>query len=657
MTFALYARSVNSPLSYYDDDLYLLEDPRIQELSFGNLWPILTGSFAANYHPVTTLTYAADRAIWGGWLPGFHLTQLAFYSAGIVLLYLLFWTVLGSRPAAFAAAGTYAAHTIHVEAVAWLAQRKDTVCLVFYVASILAYLRHAAEKERPRRYYGASLALAAAAMLSKGYAVVLPAVFIAYDLCFRTRFRARQILDKLPFVALAAAVTALTFLAQDKHSALLGAGEFGMAPLDRFVILAKVFAVYVGRSLLPVRLSVLYIVNTEWLSGWVGLLGIALGLGAFAGFLVLRRKSPGAAFGLALFVLPLSTVMNVFWTLRTWINDRYLFFPTIGSTLAFAAGGLWLYRNEDVPRSFRRWAIPAAAAGTIALYAALTVSRIGVWDSPVCLWSDAVRKQLGLRGSGPLAVCELEGQRLSDLTPLMRLQEAYMLEGRHEDANAIMEALGEVPEDLKRGNELPFAKREIDAGRYDDAIRILRPVVELGRWRAAEAWAWIGKAHLGKGESQEARLACEKAVDLGRKSGRKGAREMVGAMIELGTIEFKARRFQRAAEWYRRSRGEAAPNNPRPVFNLALALEKLGQHEEAYRLCEEALQLEGRVPATIIFDFSDVHLEAGILAEKLGGTEEAVRHFEDALRISPEHPQREGILAKIRNLRGGPAVP
>ena len=86
LTLAVHARSVESPLIYWDDYQYLYEDTRIRELSPANAWKILTTSFSANYHPLTTFTFALDRAIWGERLWGFHLTQLAFYTGGVVLL-------------------------------------------------------------------------------------------------------------------------------------------------------------------------------------------------------------------------------------------------------------------------------------------------------------------------------------------------------------------------------------------------------------------------------------------------------------------------------------------------------------------------------------------------------------------------------------------
>lgn len=661
LTLVVYTGSVNAPLIFWDDDHYLFMDRRIHELSFANAWRILTGSFAANYHPVTTFTYALDRAVWGGWLPGFHLTQLAFYAGGVVMLYFVFRTVLASPPAAFAGAAIYAVHTIHVESVAWLASRKDVVCLLFYAAAILAYIRYA-RREWSGRRYALFAALAALAMFSKGYAVVLPAVLLAYDACFGERVGRRQFLDKLPPVALGLLLTVVMILAQEKDATPLPAP---ISVWDRLPMQCKIYAAYIGRTLLPAMLSVNYsnVVRTDWLGSWAAVLGALLGAGTVAGFFVLRRRLPAAAFGIALFLLHLGTVMSIFFTLRQWMTDRYLFFPSIGSALALAAAGLWVHRNlhgkKALPGAIRRLAVPAAAVAAVALYGTLTVGRIGVWKSGVDIWSDAVRKQVGLRGSGPLALHELRGQRFSNIVSLVQLAEAYKQAGDHVAAGEFMEVIQNLPERVTKGRRMGLiglAERHIQAGRYDVAISSLMPAAMEERWTAAPAWAWIGAAHKGKGEREEARAAYERALESYHRSGRSGT----SAMIELGNLEMEDRRFEEAARWFRRGREEAIPNDPRPIFNLGLALEKMGRLEEAYRLCEESLALEGRVPPTISVDFTtftDMYVEMGIITEKLGRKEEAVRHLEEALRRSPEHPQREGILAKIRKLRARPAAP
>ncbi|HKW51962.1 MAG TPA: glycosyltransferase family 39 protein, partial [Candidatus Eisenbacteria bacterium] len=276
----MYARSMLVPVHDWDDYVYIFRDSRLGHLSVANLLRILTQPFFANFHPITTLTYAFDRAVWGTWVPGFHVTQLAFYIGGVVGLYFLFARLLGWRPGAFVAAAIFATHTIHVESVAWLASRKDVVCLFFYALALNTYARYAGSSPPRWGSYVLTFVASAAAMLSKGYAVVLPAAFFAYDLCFSGRITRRQILDKLPFLVIAAAAILLTTNAQDRDSALI---QPGLPLVARAALLAKIFALYVGRALLPVRLSAFYAVGGEPPGGPIVLIGVLLGIALLAG--------------------------------------------------------------------------------------------------------------------------------------------------------------------------------------------------------------------------------------------------------------------------------------------------------------------------------------------------------------------------------------
>ncbi len=644
LIFAVYARSISYPFINFDDSKYICEDVRVQELSAGNAWRILTTPFMSNYHPVTTFTFALDRAVWGGWLPGFRLTQLAFYAGGVVLLYYLFQTILASRPAAFAAAAIYATHTIHVESVAWLASRKDVVCLVFYAAAILAYVRYTREKDRPYRHYALFAALAAAAMFAKGYAAVLPVVLLAYDACFSRKIGRRQILDKLPLLAVALAVTIIMLAAQEKHAAPISAPITGWY---RFVRLCKVFAAYVGLTILPVRLSGAYPVHEDWLHPSAALLGALLGTGAVAGFFALRRRLPAAAFGIALFVLPLGTVMNTFFTLRTWMTDRYLFFPTIGSSLALAAGGLWLYRNKDLLPARRRWAIPAAAAGAVALYAALTIARVGVWQSGITFWSDVIRKQNDIAGSGPVTASDLRGRRLKVLIPRLLLSKAYNRAGRTEEARALTgrEWLEDLDYDGPGSWDVAVLRYQ-EGGGPDELIRELRPVAELGKHDAPTAYTWMGIAYKKKGDLDAARGAYLKALDLCEKQHRRG----VWPMLQLGIMELNARRFEKAAEWFRRARTESVTNDPRPAFYLGKALEGMGQVEEAWLVYEEALKLEGGASPAHSAVFTELHARMGGAAVKLGRRGDAARHLRESLRRAQDGPERVEALLGLGKL-------
>lgn len=646
LTVLLYARTIGFPLYNSDDNLYLLDDPRVQELSVDNLQRIWTRTFLANYHPFTTMTYAADHAVWGRWLPGYHLTHLAWYVCGVALVYCLSVKLLGNRCAAAAAAAIYAAHASHVEVVAWLAQRKDLLCLVFYTAATLAYARYAADRPKRWRTYAAAVLLGVTAMLSKGTAVVLPAILVAYDLCYAKAFCRRQVLDKLPFVASAFMITVVTFLAQGKDGALESGAELAIGPGLRFGVNANVFAAYVGRALLPVKLSLEYPIGPAWPSVAAGVLGGLLALVIVVAFLLLRRRLPEAAFGLALFVLPLTTVMNVFWTLKTWINDRYLFLPTVGSSLILVSATLWLLDRPRLPEALRR-TVPACVLGIIVAYSWLTICRVGVWRDEPHLRSDTFRKQMRLGGSGLVTADELrrvlKGEVRLFRKPLDNLINAYARAGMSTEARALGSVFSGLVERDDDDAQMAVARREMGRGEYDKAVSRLLPIAEGNGWWSPEAWIAIGTAHEQTGRADEANDAYTKAVEGCRKNGV-SAKE---ALIRLGKLELNAGHLSEARAFFHRVRSKGGANDSRATLGLAVVLEKTGELEEAQRLCREILAHGESVPAGVAFSMAEAHLQAGIVAKKLKQPVETITHFEETLRLAPTHRRRAWLHTQI----------
>ena len=652
LTAAVYARSLAVPILDWDDYVYLFRDARLEPLSTANLWRILTQSFFANFHPITTLTFAFDRAVWGTWAPGFHITHLAFYIGGVVALYFLFARLLGSRAAAFAAAAIYAVHTIHVESVAWLASRKDVVCLFFYALSLLTYVRYATRPKGGAASYALSFVLAAAAMLSKGYAVVLPAVMLAYDFCYSARLTRRQLLDKLPFLALCVGAIFLTVHAQDRDTALI---QSTMTIGRRVALLAKIFALYFGKTLLPVGLSAFYVVAGKPIEGALAFLGAVAAAGCVMGFFLWRRSIPAAAFGLALFLLPLGTVMNFIYTLRIWMADRYLFFPTIGLcltgvALAASIGGGGKTRSRS---NASRGMLAAAAALLISLYSALTVARIGIWTNPVALWSDVLRKDLGLTGSGAITADQLRGAadlRSVPSVAVMSLVHAYESAGNPDEGQKINNLLGRSAIGGVEEREMAAARDDLEAGRNTEAMARLKPIAEGGSWLAPQATIWIGVAQNRMGDEEASRITLNRAIELYRKSGQPAT----DAFFGIGAMEFNKGNYAKAAEWYRRAHQES-PREAKAAFYLARSLEESGNPTEAMGLYKQIA--DGALPILPGSQFTvlDVFSQMEVIAERGGRNQEAIGYLEEILKRAPNHPQRAVILARIASLRGTPA--
>ncbi len=654
LTALVYVRSLAGPILEWDDNVFYFQDARLEHLSWANLWRILTEPFYAAFHPITTLTYAFDRAVWGTWVPGFHITQMVIYVAGVLGLYYLFDRILHWRPGAFVAASIFATHALHVESVAWLASRKDVVCLVFYVLTVVAYIGYAASPKVRWGRYALTLALAAAAMLSKGYAIVLPGVLIAYDLCYTPRLSRRQILDKVPVLVLAVVAGIFTLYSSGEQHALSSSTLTGES---RVALLAKVFALYGGHVLLPIHLSAYYAVAGEPIGPLAGV-GVFLLLALVAGFIALRRRVPAAAFGIALYLVPFGIVMNVAPTLRLWMTDRYAFFPTIGSALvpvALAAsvyGGRSAARNQDRLRS-TRGALAALAVLTIVLYSALTIARVEIWTSRVKLWSDVVRKEYHLGGSGPVTAAELGRipSLLSKSTaPINGLVGAYAADGNASESKAIMALVtrGAGRGDLE--SEWMAAVQALKEGRADEALRRLQPIASGGTWVSPRATIYMGMAQDRMGDTLASEQTFQRGLELYRKTGQPPTE----AFSAIGGMYFGRGNYPRAAEWYRRAR-QASPKDATVAYNLGRALEEGGDVTEAMSLYNQIVNGGIPVSARDLVTVPDVYCEMGRVADKLGNRPEAIAYFEKVLQLAPGYPQREGILARIDYLRKTPS--
>ena len=654
LTALVYARSLGVPIHDWDDHVYFFRDARVEHPSAENVGRILVEPFFSNYHPVTTLTIAFDRAVWRTWVPGFHLTHLFFYAGGVLGIYLLFARILRRRAEAFVGAAIYAVHAVHVESVAWLASRKDVVCLFFYVFALVAYARYAGGGPGRWRASAASIALAAAAMLSKGYAVILPAVFYAYDLCFAPRVTRRHALDKIPFVVLAGLTTILTVRAQDKQSALI---DMALSVGDRVVRLGEVLALYVAHTILPIRLSAIYSTGMHPPSPFLGLLGILVAIAIPIGFLAWRRSRPAAAFGIALYVLPLATVMNVYYTLRIWMTDRYLLFPTIGSSLLLVAlAASWARGTapaKEAGRASRRRAVAWAAALLVVLYSALTVGRIGVWTSGVNLWSDVLRRQLDLAGSGPVTAAALSPaavRRLPDPGPLVSLRRAYETRGDPAEAARLEGLADSIGAEGYEHTEMRLARLDIAAGRHEDALRRLRPVAEGRTWFAPLARFRIGVVEERLGRADASRESYRRALEMYREANQPAT----DAYFEVGTWEYLAGNYGKAIEWYRQAQRES-PREADTAFHLGLALQQSGRVPEAMEIYRRIASGELFFKPHSRVTVADVYLQMATALEVLGRKEEAIRNFEEVLRRNPNYPQRDAIRAKITALGGGAA--
>ena len=390
LALAAYAGlSGHSFLLNWDDLEYVVENEAIRGLSWANLRAIFTRPYLANYAPLHILSYAVDHALWGLRPAGFLLTNVVLHAVNGILLYSLLARLGTARAAAALGAAFFVASPVQVESVAWISERKNVLCMTFFLLAVHAFVAYRSPASRHRAIaYLLGLASGIAALLTKAAAVVLAPVLLLFDFCYvDVKARRHWLVDKLPIAVATAAVVAATVATQGEAIAA-GQAAFALDGPTRVYTMAPVVVRYLGMVAWPFGLSPVYMPRVREvpdLAFWAAALVL---LGAVAlGVLLLRRRRK-LFFWYATFFVGLVPVLQII-PLPTLMNDRYLYFPMLGASgfLALALEPL----VTSARRAIRVGAVALGAAGVLAL-AMASHTRADVWRDDVSLWRDATAK-------------------------------------------------------------------------------------------------------------------------------------------------------------------------------------------------------------------------------------------------------------------------
>jgi tetratricopeptide (TPR) repeat protein len=407
-TFFVYRGVLNNEL-VWDSHNYVLNNPFILELSRGNLKWMLTTQFNSNWHPVTWFSYAIDTAVYGGISPsGLHLTNLMLHGLNTLLFYTLALRLFalyngehttGLRNwrvgAAFIAALLFAVHPQHVESVAWVAERKDTLFLAFTLLTFIFYLEFASRASNQKTFYVFSLIWFTLAVGSKSMPVTVPALLLILDVFplrrlpeFSPRKVIHLVLEKVPFALISVAVSWLTLAAQRPDQAPLAALSLGTRVLVAFDSALR----YIQKFLAPLHLSPLYPHPGELEVSTQTLIPIGFIVAATLIFAILWAR--GQRFWLAGWVFYLLSLVPVAGLIQVGIQamaDRYAYLPTLPFYLWIGGGFSTLFFLGKKDRTAKRVLAPLGLLGICAMLMTLTVRQVGVWQTPLSLFGYVVR--------------------------------------------------------------------------------------------------------------------------------------------------------------------------------------------------------------------------------------------------------------------------
>ena len=459
----------------WDDDAHVTASPALSDLrGLVAIWTTLDAT--PQYYPLTHTTFWIERRLWGLDPAGYHAVNVALHAGAALALWRLL--VLLGVPGAWLASAVFALHPVHVESVAWITERKNTLSAFLYLASARVFLGWALTGHRGRRAPGWAAALYAAALLAKTVTSTLPLGLAIVLWWKRGRLERKEIAWLAPMLAAGALLGVLT---RHLERALIGADPLiAIAPWERLALAGRNAWFYLGKLAWPTELSFVYPrggVDASSAAAWVGaalLAALVVALWAARG-----RAGRGPLAALAYFGVTLAPALGFFdvYPFRyAWVADHFVYLASLGPIVLASAAAASL----PLPRALR----PIAAAAVVALLGAATLDRCRAFADEETLWRDTLRRNPGAwLAHNNLGI--LLAERGSTEDAASHFERALALYPGHSGARA---NLGYLQERMGRDAEAAATLEAAAAARPEDAdvrVHLVRTLLRLGRPRDA----------------------------------------------------------------------------------------------------------------------------------------------------------------------------
>jgi tetratricopeptide (TPR) repeat protein len=583
----------------WDDDAYVLDNPRIVHLDTRGIQNIFTTFHRGLYKPVTIFSFALDYRLDKLDPAVYHAHNYLLHLVNCVIV-LLIMMELGVGPWAALFVGlVFGVHPLQVESVAWISERKELLHAFFGLWAIYLYLRWV--NTGKTGFYIAAPFLFAIGLMAKPQGVALPFALILIDWVRARTLERKAVLDKIPFFALAVFFGALALFTTSKAHVVINRMDFSM--LDNICVAAYAFTAYIWRFFVPAGLCAVYVypVKTGGLLPSAYLLAPVYCLLLCAGLAYVARKNHKALAGLIFFALAILPTLQLVPVTPSVAADHYVYLPYIGLACALAA------LAEDLLRRKPGWEKPLllVASVFIIFLGIAAAARAAIWHNSIVLWTDVINKHpayataYGNRSVAyvrahniPAMMKDVEtGLRIEpDNGPLLsnrcgtnlamgRLDEALR------DCNLVIKLSPHLYSGWQNRSLIRAAHNDLDGAISDMKMAISRHTLN------ADAYARLANLYERKGDLQDAIYYYGIALDMNPDfiAARQG---MVSVLSKLGNTD-KLREFMTNGT-------KVAPSSAQAFSYSGQACLGIGEYKCAEGELSRALQLGIKSPALLV---------------------------------------------------------
>ncbi len=599
LVVGLYEPVRNHDFIGFDDRPYVSQNNRVLAgLTREGIKWAFTAFHEANWHPLTWLSLMLDGELYGNYAGGYHWTNVMLHLANTLLLFLVLQRMTGAWWRSGFVAALFAVHPLHVESVAWVAERKDVLSGFFWFLTLGVYVRYV-ESPSAVRYF-LVVVFFVLGLMSKPMVVTLPLVLLLLDFWplgrpeFREGRRRRLVLEKLPLLFLSALSSAVTVYAQSQYRVVASLDALPLRVRIENALLS--YFLYIKKMFWPVDLAVFY---PHSVASPLNALQLIL-LSAFllsVSILAIRfaRTRPYLPVGWFWYLGVLVPVIGLVQVGAQAMADRYAYLPLIGLYIAMVWGGGELISKFQ----HRNLLALLLVAVTIAPLVLVTQRQIRYWQNGVTIFSRT------------LAVTE------NNYVAENNLGLSLLEQGRFGEAIGHFEAAVRIKPDFAVAYHNLGAALQAQ-GRHEEAIRAYRQEIRINGG-SGDVYYRLGITLSSLGNLSEAVAMFRKSIVH--------CPDAPGGYAELGTVLTGLGRFEEAKKAYEQAL-RLQEDHPGIHNNYAMLLMRMGDRQGAVKHFREALRLQ---PA-----YANAHYRLSIIFREKGDAAAAAAHLQSAIEINPE---------------------
>lgn len=388
VTIGVYFQTINYDFVNWDDDLFVVNNASVHEISGENIASYFTAFTMEGYYPLTLLSLAIDYKIGNGSPMVFHIVNLILHLL-IVLIVFWFLKLLTSRlEIAIVAALLFSIHPMHVESVAWITERKDLLYSLFYFLSLLVYLKYLRNKDS--RFYIFSIILFIFSLLSKGQAVTLTIVLFVIDYFEGKKVFSKELLiQKIPFLVLSLILGIVAIFPEESGNIISSSQALNFSFFDRITLAAYSFVIYIVKLIIPYNLSAFYPypeqVNGHLAFYYYLFIPIVLGVGYL--IYLSFKKWKHIAFGLSFFVINIVLLLKLIPVTDALLADRYTYVSGLG--IFYLIG---LAYSELQGKKLYKIIGGSVFLIYVVFLTFFSFQRMSVWENSSTLFKDIIEK-------------------------------------------------------------------------------------------------------------------------------------------------------------------------------------------------------------------------------------------------------------------------